>query len=277
MPELPEVETVLRGLVPVMEGRVIQRVVVNRFDLRIPVTENIESQLTGAVCRSLFRRGKYVIAEFDRANPLIWHLGMSGRVRIYDAAEKYYPERHDHVQISMSGGVSVIFHDPRRFGSFYLSTSKDWTKDSAFSEMGPEPLDKNWGASQLQSKLSGKKSPIKTALLDQSVVAGLGNIYVCEALYMSRIAPDRASGDIHHSELDMLVKNIKIVLENAIEAGGSTLKDHMKTDGTLGYFQNQFNVYGREGEHCQRAACHGSVNRIVQAGRSTFFCPVCQS
>lgn len=287
MPELPEVETVRRGMQDTVLGKAIKSVKVNRYDLRREVPDNFGQAITGRTISSLSRRGKYIIISFDPigrggvADPeqqvVVLHLGMSGRIRIYEAGgdKAYEPHKHDHVVIYMNDGTCLAYEDPRRFGMVILLPNDSWEKMPPFAAMGPEPLD-TWEADDLLNKFKGKKAAIKTALLDQKVVAGLGNIYVCEALYMAGVAPERPACSVTKGEAGEIVKYSKGVLEKAIEAGGSTLKDYQKTDGSLGYFQHQFTVYDREGNDCQHKDCSGSIMRISQAGRSTFYCPDCQ-
>ena len=287
MPELPEVETVRRGMQDAVLGKAIKSVQVNRYDLRKEVPHNLGQAITGRIISSFKRRGKYIIISFEPvgkdgvAGPeqqvVVLHLGMSGRVHIYkpDSDSSYEPHKHDHVVIYMSDGTCIAYEDPRRFGMVILLPDDGWEKRPPFAAMGPEPLEE-WSEQELLAKLRGKKAAIKTALLDQRIVAGLGNIYVCEALYMAGVAPERPAYGITLSEAREVVKYSKAVLERAIEAGGSTLKDYQKTDGSLGYFQHQFAVYDRAGSDCQHKGCGGSIIRISQAGRSTFYCPDCQ-
>ncbi len=275
MPELPEVETVRRGLeAAVLENR-IDSVQVNRSDLRVVVPDDFRQALSGQIICQLIRRGKYIIFELGSGAQAVLHLGMSGRIRIFASGERYEACKHDHVLVTMDNGVVFAFEDPRRFGMFYLAR-QDYAQEKPFNAMGPEPLE-NWCGDDLFKKLRGKKANIKTALLDQRVVSGLGNIYVCEALYDSGIHPGRAAGDLSAKECDVLVLASRRVLETAIEAGGSTLKDYQKTDGSLGYFQHQFSVYDQEGRACRLPNCTGEIERIIQAGRSTFFCSQCQN
>lgn len=275
MPELPEVETVRLGLEPVMRGQVVEAVQVNRFDLRGGTPGDFAERVQGAVVRDLVRRGKYMILVLDNAESIVWHLGMSGRVRVYDSADLYKAEKHDHVIFDMEGGVRVVFCDPRRFGMMYL-VPEAWEAEKPFAGMGPEPLGNGFDGEALYRALRKRKGPIKSALLDQGVVAGLGNIYVCEALYMTGIDPARRGMDVSAEECARLVPAIRDVLNAALASGGSSLRDHVRTDGEMGYFQHQFKVYGREGEACVAAECGAAVERFVQAGRSTFYCAACQ-
>jgi formamidopyrimidine-DNA glycosylase len=361
MPELPEVETVRRGLAPVLEGRRLTRVEARRPDLRFPLPAGFAERLRGALVERLDRRGKYLLAHLDTGQTLISHLGMSGRYTIVaegqaaparlqpnpsrprsvenaqiqkfrplsaekpDAtfsesglarfqpnprrprsvenaqiqkcrplsAEKpdatfsenslgdfYYaapPDpAHTHVVLETDQGVRVEYNDPRRFGYMDLVDTAGLDACTHFAGMGPEPLGNGFSAAHLEAAFAGKKQPVKAALLDQRTVAGLGNIYVCEALYRAGIAPTRAAGKIASKRLAPLAAMIRTVLEEAVEAGGSSLRNHASAEGALGYFQHRFSVYDRAGEDCRTPGCHGVVKRIVQTGRSTFFCPRCQ-
>jgi len=287
MPELPEVETVRRGLAPVMEGRRILGARNNRPDLRFPFPEKFAERLTGTVIDHLERRAKYLLAHLSSGETLLMHLGMSGRFTIEApneaardmAAFVYAPggnPKHDHAVFDMEGGARVIFNDPRRFGFMALFATNAMADQSFLSGLGPEPLGNEFSPAHLDAALAGKKSPIKMALLDQRIVAGLGNIYVCEALWRAGISPRRMASSIPGKRSARLVPHIRDVLSEAIEAGGTTLRDFAATDGALGYFQHSFAVYGRENEICRADASHGPVQRIVQSGRSTFFCPSCQ-
>ena len=268
MPELPEVETTVRGLEPVLDGQVIERVALHRADLRRPFPEGLGQRLTGATVTGLGRRAKYGLIDTDRGDTLIFHLGMSGRWRI-DPAEI---GKHDHLVIE-TAKHGLALNDPRRFGSVDLVPTADLAEWPAFKALGPEPLGPELTAKHLADAFKGRTAPIKVLLLDQRIVAGLGNIYVCEALYLARIAPTRAAGAVSKAKLEKLVAAIRDVLVAAIEAGGSTLRDYARPDGELGYFAKQFHVYGREGEPC---GCGGLVERRVDGGRSTFWCPACQ-
>lgn len=269
MPELPEVETTVAGLRGVLEGAALVRVEPRRADLRFPIPPDLRQRLTGATVTGLGRRAKYGLIETDRGDTLIFHLGMSGRWRI-DPAEI---GRHDHLLIETGAGRLLSLNDPRRFGSLDLVRSDAWASYGPFTRMGPEPLGFDFSAACLAAALQGKATSIKAALLDQRVVAGLGNIYVCEALNMAGIAPTRQAGRISRARLALLVDAIRSVLTAAIAAGGSTLRDYARPDGELGYFSKQWRVYGREGESC---ACGGVIRRRVDGGRSTFYCPKCQ-
>jgi formamidopyrimidine-DNA glycosylase len=268
MPELPEVETTVRGLAPVLEGQRIERVVLHRADLRRPFPEDLGQRLTGARVIGLSRRAKYGLIATDRADTLIFHLGMSGRWRI-DPSEL---GKHDHV-ILETDRHRLALNDPRRFGSMDLVPTAGLEEWPAFKALGPEPLGPDFSAAHLARVFDGRIAPVKALLLDQRVVAGLGNIYVCEALFMAGIAPTRAGGTITRPRLEKLVVAVREVLEAAIRAGGSTLRDYARPDGELGYFAKEWRVYGREGEPC---SCGHSVERRVDSGRSTFWCPKCQ-
>jgi len=276
MPELPEVETVRRGLAPVLEGRRLERVQARRADLRFPLPDGFGQRLTGRVCRTVGRRGKYLLLSMDDGSTLLSHLGMSGSFRILsDPATP--PEKHEHVILLTDKGTEIRYHDPRRFGFMDIIDPGQSPDDHAMlASMGPEPLDEDFTADRLAGALKHRKSPIKTALLDQAVVAGLGNIYVCEALFRAGISPKRQAGTIAGKRAQKLFDAIQSVLREAIAAGGSSLKDHRQPSGELGYFQHGFAVYGREGEPCPGCDCNvmksGGVRRTVQAGRSTFYC-----
>ncbi|SFR00584.1 bifunctional DNA-formamidopyrimidine glycosylase/DNA-(apurinic or apyrimidinic site) lyase [Poseidonocella sedimentorum] len=282
MPELPEVETVRRGLLPVMEGVRMARVDVNRPDLRWPFPPGMAERLTGAKVAALRRRSKYILADLDSGETMLMHLGMSGRILISgDPLGQFLhdhpaPEKHDHVVFHMQNGARVTFNDPRRFGAIDLFETADEAAHPLLAKLGPEPLGNGFHQSYLVERLRGKAAPIKAALLDQRIVAGLGNIYVCEALYRTGIAPTDKAGQISAARVATLVPAIRDVLGAAILAGGSTLRDFRQADGELGYFQHSFDVYGREGDPCRRAECGSAIRRIIQSGRSTFFCPRCQ-
>jgi formamidopyrimidine-DNA glycosylase len=269
MPELPEVETTVRGLSRYLAGEKIRRVAVNREGLRRPFPPQLAQVLTGATVTGLARRAKYGLVHTDREVTMVFHLGMSGRWRI-DPAEVH---KHDHLVLETAAGHTLALCDPRRFGSVDLvDTGKldDWP---AFAALGPEPLGEGLTPEHLHRAFAGRIAAVKLMLLDQRIVAGLGNIYVCEALFRAHIDPRKAAGKVSRPALRKLVPAIKAVLAEAIEAGGSSLRDYAQPDGQLGYFSKQFDVYGREGEPC---ACGGTVQRIVQGGRSTWFCPKCQ-
>ncbi|MGE3303597.1 MAG: bifunctional DNA-formamidopyrimidine glycosylase/DNA-(apurinic or apyrimidinic site) lyase [Hyphomonadaceae bacterium] len=284
MPELPEVETVRRGLQPALEGARLTRVQANRSDLRFPLPENFVRRLTGARIERLGRRGKYLTAALDSGETLAMHLGMSGRFTIIGAerqAERFHyapavDAAHTHVVFETEAGARVEYNDPRRFGYMTLMETVGLEMHPLFVGMGPEPLGNEFGAATLAAAFARRKQNVKATLLDQRVVAGLGNIYVCEALHCAAVSPRRAAGRVTGAGREALSAAIRAVLEAAIEAGGSSLKDYAQADGALGYFQHRFAVYDREGAACPRAGCGGVVRRIVQAGRSTFFCPRCQ-
>jgi len=286
MPELPEVETVRGGLAPVLEGRRLARVEARRPDLRFPLPENFVQVLTGARIERLERRAKYLLAGLDREDTLVMHLGMSGRFEIArpEGAERpgqfhYAPDRdpkHAHVLFETEEGVRVTYYDPRRFGYMALVNTATMHLHPWFAGLGPEPLGDAFDAARLKAAFAGRRQGPKTLLLDQRIVAGLGNIYVCEALHRSRISPFRPAGRISGPRLERLVEAVRGVLAEAIAAGGSTLRDYAQADGALGYFQHRFRVYDREGRPCPNEGCGGVIARRVQAGRSTFHCPVCQ-
>ena len=270
MPELPEVETVMRGLAPVWTGQRFTRVVLHRGDLRRPFPDGLGQRLTGATVTACRRRAKYGLVDTDRGDTLILHLGMSGRMRL-DPAET---AKHDHVVFETGNGRTVAFNDARRFGSLDLVATADLDTHPLLAGLGPEPLGPDFDAALLARVFAGRTAPVKAILLDQRVVAGLGNIYVCEALNCARIHPARLGGKVARAKLAPLAEAVRTVLESAIAAGGSSLRDHAAPDGTLGYFQKTFRVYGREGAPCPRDG--HAVERIVQSGRSSFFCPKCQ-
>ncbi len=269
MPELPEVETTVRGLVPVLVGRRLVSVDPRRADLRYALPTDLRQRMTGARVTSLGRRAKYGLIDTDRGDTLIFHLGMSGKWRI-DPAEVGI---HDHLLLETEEGRRLALNDPRRFGSLDLVDTAAVGAFPAFLKMGPEPLGDGFDAAYLEAALVGRTASIKALLLDQRIVAGLGNIYVCEALHMAGIAPGRAGGRIARPRLVALVEAIKAVLTAAIEAGGSSLRDYARPDGELGYFSNQWRVYGREGEAC---GCGAVIRRRIDGGRSTFHCAACQ-
>ena len=279
MPELPEVETVRRGLAPHLVGRRIVRVDQRRPDLRWPMPPDLVQVLTGAQVTGLRRRSKYILADLDRDAALLLHLGMSGRVRIEgEGLGQFHHDpavlpRHDHLVLTTEDGTTITLNDARRFGAVDLVRSQD---HPLLAALGPEPLDDDFTPARLAAALAGRRTPIKAALLDQRIVAGLGNIYVCEALFRAGIHPTRPAGRIGPERVARLHAAIREVLWQAIEAGGSSLRDHRQTSGELGYFQHSFRVYGREGQPCLREGCGGTLKRIVQGGRSTWYCPACQ-
>ncbi len=296
MPELPEVETVRRGLEPVLSGARLARVRANRPDLRFPLPDGFVQRLTGARILRLDRRAKYLLAPLDRGDTLVMHLGMTGRFEIAsppseqwgrskrpgDLAREITPDdKHAHVVFETEAhmgkeGAMVTYHDPRRFGFMDLIATDRLDRHPWFATMGPEPLGEGFDAKTLVKAFSGRKQGPKTLLLDQKTVAGLGNIYVCEALHRARISPFKPAGLVAGKRLGPLAAAIKAVLAEAVEVGGSSLKDFAAADGALGYFQHRFRVYDREGQPCPTPRCRGVIAREVQAGRSTFFCPVCQ-
>jgi formamidopyrimidine-DNA glycosylase len=282
MPELPEVETVRRGLLPVMEGKLITTAAVNRPDLRWPFPVGMADRLTGKRVTALRRRSKFILADLDSGETLIIHLGMSGRMLISGAMlgdfhhDHPAPAKHDHVVLDMEGGARVTFNDARRFGSMDLISTASAQTHLLLRNLGPEPLGNAFSGPYLVERLKSRNTPIKSALLDQGIIAGLGNIYVCEVLFRARINPTRKAGQIAASRLISLVPIIRDVLAEAIDAGGSSLRDYRQADGELGYFQHTFRVYGREGEACVTTGCTSTITRIVQSGRSSFYCPACQ-
>ncbi|MEO0655104.1 MAG: bifunctional DNA-formamidopyrimidine glycosylase/DNA-(apurinic or apyrimidinic site) lyase [Pseudomonadota bacterium] len=282
MPELPEVETVRRGLQPVVEGQVIAKADVRRPDLRWPLPARMAERLTGQRVTALRRRSKYILADLASGETLIIHLGMSGRILISGAQVGAFhhahpaPEKHDHVVLDIAGGARVTFNDARRFGAMDLTPTEAVEAHWLIDKLGPEPLGNAFNEDYLVGALSGRMTPIKAALLDQRIVAGLGNIYVCEALHRAGIAPKRKAGRISAPRVRGLVPVIRDVLREAIAAGGSSLRDYRQADGELGYFQHTFRAYGREGAACPTPDCGGTIARIVQSGRSTFYCPRCQ-
>ena len=286
MPELPEVETVCRGLAPALEGHVLVKVEARRAGLRIPFPKNFVARLTGRRVIALRRRAKYILAALDSGETLVIHLGMSGRMAVlaggglqtlgqyvHDAAASE-PGKHDHVLFETDAPARIVFTDHRRFGLMTLIATDALEGDKLFAGLGVEPLSNGFHADYLAAALKGKKTPIKSALLDQRVIAGIGNIYACEALFRARISPKRLAGKVSAAGIAALTVAIKAVLRDAIAAGGSSLRDYKQADGNLGNFQHRFEVYGREGEPCP--SCKGTIKRIVQAGRSTFYCPKCQ-
>ncbi len=282
MPELPEVETVRRGLSPVMEGARIVRADIRRDGLRWPFPDRMADRLTGARVLRLARRSKYLLADLDTGETLITHLGMSGRMLISGhALGKFHhdhpaPEKHDHVVLDMDNGARVTFNDPRRFGAMDLCDTAALDAHKLIRVLGPEPLGNAFDEPYLMDALKRRNSPIKTALLDQGIIAGLGNIYVCEVLFRAGIHPTRKAARLSPIRAARLVPIIRDVLGEAIESGGSSLNDYRQADGELGYFQHNFRVYGREGQPCVTQGCTGKIRRITQSGRSTFYCAQCQ-
>jgi len=275
MPELPEVETVMRGLAARLEGRKITRATVNRADLRFPLPPGLAKRLTGARVKGFRRRGKYILMRLSGDDSLLIHLGMSGRILIGHVGANA-ETKHEHIVLETEDGARIGFVDPRRFGSVDLVPTAGEESHKLLAGMGPEPLDRLFSGTSLSAALKGKRTPIKAALLDQGVVAGLGNIYVCEALFRAGISPKRSAATIPGARAARLVPAIKATLREAIAAGGSSLRDYVQPDGEFGYFQHAWKVYGREGEPCEHCpgppSCKG-ISRIVQSGRSTFYCP----
>ena len=282
MPELPEVETVRRGLAPVMEGAVIARAEVNRPDLRWPFPPRMAERLAGQRVERLRRRSKYILADLGSGESLLMHLGMSGRMLVSGARLGTFvhdhpaPQKHDHVVLHMDNGARITFNDPRRFGAMDLLPTHAADSHRLLAGLGPEPFSNAFHEPYLVAALRGRNTPIKSALLDQRVVAGLGNIYVCEALFRAGIHPARRARRVSAARLARLVPIVRDVLTEAIAAGGSSLRDFRQADGDLGYFQHRFDVYGREGETCRTPGCGHVIKRVVQAGRSSFYCPNCQ-
>jgi formamidopyrimidine-DNA glycosylase len=287
MPELPEVETVRRGLAPTLEGARLERVEARRPDLRFPLPEGFVQRLTGARIERLDRRAKYLVARLDRGEALVMHLGMTGRFEIAGPAapgrrpgEFHYAAaadpKHAHVVFTTDAGAVVTYFDPRRFGYMSLVELEGFDAHPWFAGLGPEPLGEAFSAEHLRGAFAGRQQNVKATLLDQRIVAGLGNIYVCEVLHRAGVAPEKPAGQVSKAKVAAIVDAVRVVLAEAIEAGGSTLRDYAAADGALGYFQHSFRAYGREDEPCPKDGCRGVVRRIVQSGRSTFFCPVCQ-
>ena len=282
MPELPEVETVRRGLAPVMENQTIVKALVNRADLRWPFPPDMAARLTGRQVTGLRRRSKYILVDLDSGETLLIHLGMSGRMLVSGDPLGVFVQnhpaamKHDHVVFEMANGARITFNDPRRFGAMDLLETARAADHKLLALIGPEPLGNDFNEPYLVAALAGRNVAIKSALLDQRIVAGLGNIYVCEALFRARILPERRAGQISAAQVAGLVPIIRQVLQDAIAAGGSSLRDFRQADGELGYFQHSFDVYGREGQACRAAGCDGEITRIVQGGRSSFYCPQCQ-
>lgn len=288
MPELPEVETVRRGLAEVMEGRRIEWIEVRRHDLRIPVPDDFGERLRGRTLEKLGRRAKYIVGEFDDGTILLAHLGMSGRMIIEtpdDMTEKSASNtpgdfahdpgnhaKHEHIVFHVGNGTVIRFSDPRRFGLMTLTDRENFADHKLIRHLGPEPTGEDFTGSVLAARLQGKRTPIKAALLDQRVVAGVGNIYACEALFAAGLSPLRQAATVQGRRADRLAMAVRDVLADAIAAGGSSLRDHVAPTGELGYFQHSFKVYGRTGEPCPGCDCGQSVQRIVQSGRSTFYC-----
>lgn len=280
MPELPEVETVRRGLAPVMEGQRLEAVALHRPDLRFPMPPNFSARLTGAKLVRLGRRAKFLTAELSTGETLVMHLGMTGRFTVTQTQLGQFHHdtgtdpRHDHVVFTLSGGATVTYNDPRRFGFMELWPSTEFGAYPRLRELGPEPLSNHFSVSALDAGLQHRKTPIKTALLDQKIVAGLGNIYVCEALFLAGISPRRLARTVVGKRSARLAPAINQVIADAIDAGGSSISDFASASGELGYFQHRFKVYDREGEPCH--VCSRPIRRVVQSGRSSFYCGHCQ-
>lgn len=296
MPELPEVETVVRGLRPALEGRVINTLTVGPHKLRFPYPESLSERVAARRVASVTRRAKYILIHLHDNQVLLWHLGMTGRFTVKPADGRplnlgeFYDEvevdgsgqgAHDHLVLMLDDGTRIVYSDPRRFGIVDLMTADEMVGHKLLRDIGPEPLGNSYNAEHLAENFRGKKAPLKAALLDQSLVAGLGNIYVSEILHRSRLKPTRAAGSlvgrkVNVQKLEEIVRHTRTVLEEAILAGGSTLQDFAHADGSSGEFQQRFLVYDREGEPCQSPGCTSRIKRIVQSGRSSFFCPKCQ-
>ncbi|MGH6888817.1 MAG: bifunctional DNA-formamidopyrimidine glycosylase/DNA-(apurinic or apyrimidinic site) lyase [Rhizomicrobium sp.] len=290
MPELPEVETIRMGLAPVLERHRFTKVLTRRGDLRVPIPPRFAERLTGRSVQRLWRRAKYLLADLDGGETLVVHLGMSGRLSVQAPGgarrlgnyARALPQPvagagpHDHVIMETDAPAEIVFTDHRRFGLMLLIETAALTRHPLFEGLGIEPLSGDFTADHLAGVLKGRRAPIKSALLDQRTIAGLGNIYVCEALFEAGISPRRLASKIDGERAEKLVRAIRRVLRAAIRAGGSSLRDYAKTDGALGEFQHRFAVYDRKGAPCRRNGCKGKVRRIVQSGRSTFYCPACQ-
>jgi formamidopyrimidine-DNA glycosylase len=293
MPELPEVETVRKGLEPILVGNAFARVEQRRKDLRFPLPKHFAERLKGRTVEALDRRAKYLLARLDDGEVLVMHLGMTGRFSIDHAngeAEKpgrfvhsqAVPPKHEHIVFHLGDGATIRYSDARRFGLMDLVSADGLSSYALFKGLGVEPLSSSFTPEWLATKLKGKATSIKAALIDQRLIAGLGNIYACEALFRARISPKRLAGTLATKtgkatqKTKALVDSVKAVLEDAIKSGGSSLRDYKRADGSLGEFQHRFKVYGREGKPCARKGCGGTVRRIVQGGRSTFYCPTCQ-
>jgi formamidopyrimidine-DNA glycosylase len=282
MPELPEVETVRRGLEPALAGQRIERVHLGRADLRVPFPPRFAKRLAGRRIERLGRRAKYLLAELDGDETLVIHLGMSGQLTLSNGALARSPinpqdlAAHDHVLITLEGGRALLYNDPRRFGLMTLVPTSKLGTHKLFRRLGIEPLDGALSGELLRRRLAKRRTSLKAALIDQGVIAGIGNIYACEALHRARLSPRRLALSLNGDRADRLAKAVGEVLSAAIEAGGSSLRDYVRSDGSPGYFQHRFAVYDRAGERCPRAGCRGIVRRIVQSSRSSFFCPTCQ-
>ena len=282
MPELPEVETVKRGIAPVTEGFVIDHVDIRREGLRWPFPSDMADRLKGRKVERLRRRAKYILADLDSDDVILLHLGMSGRILIGGNIEGQFVHdadvlhQHNHVEFHLSSGATLTFNDPRRFGAIDVFRRSEEQDHLLIRKLGPEPLGNELNEAYLGARMKDRKTPIKSFLLDQRNIAGLGNIYVCEVLWRCGISPRRLAGNIPKAKRTLLVPAIREVLSEAIEAGGSSLRDYRQADGALGYFQHNFAVYDREEKTCQTPNCKGTVKRIVQSSRSSFYCPTCQ-
>lgn len=275
MPELPEVETTKRGLSPVLGGKRITKVHQRRDNIRIPIPADFVQRIEGNVLKSIVRRAKYLQMYLDTGDVIICHLGMSGKFVIREKDDTPFA-KHDHVIFETEDDMLAIYNDPRRFGIMTICRDDELESHKLFKDMAAEPLGNEFNGAYLYDKINSSTSTIKALLLNQKVVVGLGNIYVCEALNMAKISPLRKGKELSEQDTEILVPLIRDILTRAIEAGGSSLKDFAGADGDLGYFQHQFKAYGREGEQCQNDGCEGIIDRINQGGRSTFYCPTCQ-
>lgn len=279
MPELPEVETIRQGLIPVLVGHKLARVVARRRDLRVALPDDFGQRLTGRRVESIGRRAKFLLVTLDNDDVLLVHLGMSGRLRVYNSAAPPLAA-HDHVVFTTEAGAEVRFHDPRRFGLMALCHRERLAEHPFLANLGPEPLAPGFDGAALGLRLKGRKTSIKAALMDQRVVAGLGNIYVCESLFRAGLSPKRTAATVQGERAHRLAQAIRAVLQEAIAAGGSSLRDHRQPSGELGYFQHHFAVYGRASERCPGCACDakrtGGIRAITQTGRTTFYCPTKQ-
>lgn len=275
MPELPEVETVARGLEQAVLNDSFAKITLRRENLRYAFPDRFAEIMCGKKIKHIGRRAKYLILTLEDSTVMIGHLGMSGSFRV-DRSLGITPDKHDHVIFETEGGITIRYHDPRRFGFMLLSTEGDLENHPHIAKIGPEPLGNEFSGPILAEALKNRKGPIKTALLDQTVVAGVGNIYACEALFKARISPTRIANSIKGKRADRLVGAVRAVLEDAIASGGSTLRNYSNTEGELGYFQHKFQVYGKENTPCPTEECDSTIKRITQSGRSTFFCDHCQ-